>query len=65
MKGYTVFNVVQIGGLPAQYYATATPQISPVQRIAQAGGFFASTGAAAIHGGNSAFYIPDPEETDD
>ena len=33
MKGYTVFNVEQIEGLPPHFYATAAPQIDPVQRI--------------------------------
>jgi antirestriction protein ArdC len=58
MKGYTVFNVEQIDGLPAQYYATAAPQIDPVQRIAEADAFFAATGAELSHGGNRAFYSP-------
>ena len=58
MKGYTVFNVEQIEGLPAQYYATAAPQIDPVQRIAKADAFFAGTGADIGHGGNRAFYSP-------
>src|SRR5581483_9686741 len=58
LKCYTVFNVEQIEGLPAQYHATAQPQIDPVQRIAQADAFFTATGAAISHGGNSAFYSP-------
>jgi antirestriction protein ArdC len=58
MKGYTVFNIEQIDGLPAQYHATARPQIDPVQRIAQADAYFAATGANISHGGNSAFYSP-------
>ena len=34
MKGYTVFNVEQIDGLPAHYYATAqAPQLEPAQRL--------------------------------
>ena len=33
MKGYTVFNVEQIEGLPPHFYATAAPQLDPVQRI--------------------------------
>jgi antirestriction protein ArdC len=58
MKGYTVFNVEQIDGLPSQYYATVPQQIDPVQRIAQADAFFAATGATVSHGGNSAYYVP-------
>ena len=52
MKGYTVFNVEQIEGLPAHFYATAAPQLDPVQRIEQADRFFANTGADIRHGGN-------------
>jgi antirestriction protein ArdC len=32
MKGYTVFNVEQIEGFPAHFYAPAAPQLDPVQR---------------------------------
>lgn len=56
LKGYTVFNVEQIDGLPAQYHTSVPPQIDPVQRIAQADAFFAATGAAISHGGDRAFY---------
>ena len=33
MKGYTVFNVEQIDGLPDIYYAKADPKLDPVARI--------------------------------
>lgn len=56
LKGYTVFNAEQIEGLPAQYYAVAEPVLDPVQRIASAEAFFASTGATINHGGNRAYY---------
>lgn len=56
LKGYTVFNVEQVEGLPPQFYATAAPQIDPVQRIAHAEAFFAATGAAIHHGGDRAYY---------
>ena len=56
MKGYTVFNVEQIDGLPAHYYAKPEPVIDPAQRIAHADSFFAATGAHIGHGGNSAHY---------
>ena len=36
LKGYTVFNVEQIDGLPAVYYAKAVPQLDPVARIERA-----------------------------
>lgn len=56
LKGYTVFNVEQVEGLPAQYQATAGQTLDPVQRIAQADAFIAATGARVAHGGNRAFY---------
>jgi antirestriction protein ArdC len=56
MKGYTVFNVEQIDGLPAHYHATAAPVLDPVQRIEKAETFFAATRADIRHGGNMAFY---------
>src|ERR1700722_1740772 len=56
MKGYTVFNVEQIEGLPAQYTTLAAPTLDPVARIARAEGFFAATRADIRHGGNMAFY---------
>ena len=62
MKGYTVFNVEQVEGLPAHFYATATPeQPDAVQRIGQADRFFANTGADLRHGGDRAFYAPTPD----
>jgi antirestriction protein ArdC len=56
MKGYTVFNVEQIEGLPAHYHAKAEAAIDPAQRNAQAEAFFAATGATVRQGGNSAHY---------
>jgi antirestriction protein ArdC len=56
MKGYTVFNVEQIEGLPAHYYQLAEPVLDPVQRIEHAEQFFAATGADISHGGNQAYY---------
>lgn len=58
MKGYSVFNVEQIEGLPAHFYARAEPRLNPDERIAHAEGFFASTSADIRHGGNRAFYTP-------
>jgi antirestriction protein ArdC len=58
LKGYTVFNVEQIEGLPAHFYAKAEPRNEGIARIAHAEAFFAATGAAINHGGNSAFYRP-------
>jgi len=60
MKGYTVFNVEQIDGLPAHYYATAqAPTLDPMQRLDHAEAFFRNTGATINHGGNRAFYSMD------
>jgi antirestriction protein ArdC len=56
MKGYTVFNVEQIDGLPERFYAKAEPRGETVQRIAHAESFFAATGATVHHGGNRAYY---------
>ncbi len=56
MKGYTVFNVEQIEGLPEQYYMKPTEPPEPVIRIEHAEAFFAATGAIIKHGGNRAFY---------
>ena len=57
MKGYTVFNVEQIDGLPAHYYARTEPQhTTALERIEAVEKFVASTGATIKHGGNRAFY---------
>jgi antirestriction protein ArdC len=58
MKGYTVFNVEQIDGLPEHYYAQPQPRTETVQRIDRAEAFFAATGANIVHGGSRACYIP-------
>jgi antirestriction protein ArdC len=58
LKGYTVFNVEQIDGLPDHYYAKPDIQLDSVQRIAHAEDFFAATGANVVHGGSRACYIP-------
>ncbi len=56
MKGYTVFNVEQIDGLPDHFYAKPEPKGEPVQRIERAESFFAATGADIRHGGARAYY---------
>jgi antirestriction protein ArdC len=56
LKGYTVFNVEQIEGLPEVYYAKAAPTLDPVARVEHAEKFFAALGATIRHGGNRAFY---------
>ena len=56
MKGYTVFNVEQLEGLPDHFYAPAAPRLDPMQRIDHAERFFAATGATINHGGAQACY---------
>jgi antirestriction protein ArdC len=58
LKGYSVFNVEQIDGLPAHYTATHAPRLNEQQRNGQAEAFFAATKADIRHGGNSAHYVP-------
>lgn len=60
MKGYTVFCLDQIEGLPAHFYAKAGAFKNPDQRNAEAEAFFANTGATISHGGN-AYYAPGPD----
>jgi len=61
MKGYTVFNVDQIEGLPKHCYTA--PQQDPVivERDAFAERFFTSTQADIRHGGNQAYYAAGPD----
>ena len=61
LKAYTVFNVDQVEGLPAHFYAKAQPALDPVQRIAHADDFFAATGADLRHGGDRAYYAIEPD----
>ncbi len=61
LKGYTVFNVEQIDGLPAHFLAPAEPRIDPVQRTEHAERFFSATGATVRHGGDRAFYSIGPD----
>jgi len=57
MKGYAVFNVEQIEGLPGKYYELAKePEITPEQRIEAIEEFFLNTGANIKEGGNRAYY---------
>jgi antirestriction protein ArdC len=58
LKGYTVFNVEQIEGLPAHFYSVPNLPTAQVPRIARADDFFAATGAMVVHGGSRACYIP-------
>ena len=59
LKGYTVFNVEQVEGLPPSYYAPAIQRLDPIARLEHAEHFFAATGASIAHGGNMACYSVD------
>ena len=56
LKGYTVFNVDQIEGLPEQYYVKPEPKFSAVERIAHAESFFANLRADIRCRGGEAYY---------
>ena len=58
LKIYSVFNVDQIEGLPANFYCPPPPVFDPMARIEHADRFFAHTGAVIRHGGSAAFYSP-------
>jgi antirestriction protein ArdC len=58
MKGYSVFNVEQVDGLPAHYYAKPVNPLPLADRLDYAEKFLANTGAVIRHGGNRAFYSP-------
>lgn len=56
MKGYTVFNVEQINGLPEHYYVKPAPRSETVRRIERADAFFAATGANVVRNGTRSCY---------
>lgn len=56
MKGYTVFNVEQVDGLPNHFYAQPAAPVSGMARIAKAEGFVGATGARIQSGGARASY---------
>lgn len=56
MKGYTVFNVEQIDGLPEHYYAKPTDPLPACERLEHADTFFRNTAAEIRHGGNRAYF---------
>jgi antirestriction protein ArdC len=59
MKGYTVFNVEQIEGLPEHYYGKPEVPTTPVERIDHAEAFFKATEADIRYRGDRAFYSND------
>jgi len=58
LRSYSVFNVEQIDGLPAQYYPTLVTTTKTVELSDSAEAYFTSTGATIVHGGNRACYVP-------
>lgn len=56
LKGYTVFNVEQIEGLPESFHSQPEPIPNRVERVARAEEFFANTGLTIRYGGDRAFY---------
>jgi antirestriction protein ArdC len=56
LKGYTVFNVEQIDGLPDKYYSKPATRLEPVPRIESAERYFQATGATIRTGGDRAYY---------
>lgn len=58
MKGYSVFNVEQIEGLPAHYYGKPENTLPLTERLDHAEQFIANTGATIGHGGDKAYYAP-------
>lgn len=56
LKSYSVFNVEQIEGLPASFYAEEGELLPESERIERAEAFFKATGADIRHGGHRAFY---------
>ena len=58
MKGYTVFNLDQIEGLPDSFLPVPSPTLSAFELHQAAEAFFAKTGATFRQGGHRAFYSP-------
>ena len=61
LKGYTVFNVEQIDGLPEKFYGRPPPTMTAIERIHHAEQFFANLKADIRIGGNRAFYALEPD----
>jgi antirestriction protein ArdC len=61
LKGYAVFNVEQIEGLPEHFYAKPEPKFNAVERITHAEAFFASTHADIRYRGGRAYYAQEAD----
>jgi hypothetical protein len=57
LKGYTVFNVEQIYGLPESYYGRPSTPREGLEAIAHAEAFFRETAVRIVHGGSRACYV--------
>lgn len=58
LRAYTVFNVVQIDGLPDRFRIAEQPAWDPVEKAED---LLAGSGACVHHGGSRAFYVPDQD----
>lgn len=61
LKGYTVFNVEQVEGLPEHFYVKPEPKFTAVQRVDRAESFFAATRADIRYRGGRAYYAQDAD----
>jgi antirestriction protein ArdC len=61
LKGYTVFNVEQIDGLPEKYYETPSRLEDTRTRMEAVEQFVVNTKVVIEHGGSRAFYSPTPD----
>jgi antirestriction protein ArdC len=61
LRGYTVFNAMQIDGLPAEFSAPETPPIARDDEDARLTALFANIPAIVRHGGNRAYYAMGPD----
>lgn len=61
MRGYTVFNVEQIDGLPADYYPAPFVAANQLERDHVAEATLRSCGATIREQGDKAFYAPGPD----
>ena len=61
LKGYTVFNVEQIEGLPEHYYEKPEPKFTAVERIDHAEAFLAATHADIRYRGSRAYYAQEAD----
>jgi len=58
LKSYTAFNVEQVDGLPAHFYAVASkPETTLIERIAAVERFFDNCRITLRHGGAQAYYM--------